>query len=152
MKRIFITSILIFVNLYSYAQYELTKDSVQNKYLISKLDSMGINDSYLLNKYEAEYFNILFGRERGNFDFTNKKVAFFISSGHMESKKDYFESEKGRFSRNESNTSANIVLFNEEQKSQNGGYDAVIYYWSKFLRDANFYMKILKKKASSKNK
>lgn len=154
MKKLFVTFILALVSFCSYAQYEITKDSTVNQYLITKLDSMGIDDNYILNKYEVEYFNVKFEKERGNFNFSNKKVAFFNSPGGsvMTDKVDYFILEKDRLSRSYTSNFASLIIFNKQQKEKNGGYDAVVYYWSKILRDANFYMKVLKKKASSKNK
>lgn len=108
---------------------------------------MGIDNEHYLNQYESEYFNIKFEKRRGDFDFKNKKVAFFNSSGGgvLKSKIDYFRTEADRYRRDYSSNFASLVLFNEQQKQENGGYDAVVYYWSKALRDAKFYTKKLKK-------
>ena len=147
MKSILIMSML-FCYLSLSAQYEITKDSVLNSSLIQKLDHMGIDDDYILNQSESEYFNAKFQKERKDFDFRNRKVAFFNSPGGsvMKGKIDYFTTEKDRYSRGYSGNQASLIIFNEKEKTEANGYDAVINYWSKIVRGADFYVKKLKNK------
>lgn len=151
MKKVFLISILTFFAIHSYAQYVITKDFAINQSLIIKLDSMGIDDNWSLNKYEIEYFNAKFQKERQDFDFTDKRIAFFSSSGGgvRRDKKDYFSTEKDRCLRDYSSNQASLIIFNEQQKQDSGGYDAVIYYWSKILRNTQYYVKKLKKGAKN---
>lgn len=121
MKKTFFIVFLTFFAIHSYAQYKITKDSIQNQYLISKLDSTGIDNENSLNKYEVEYFNVKFQKERGDFNFTNKKIAFFTGSGGSTcvDKKNYFLTEKDRYLRGSSSNKAYLILFSEEQKEEN---------------------------------
>jgi len=128
--------------------YEIVKDSIQNAYLISKLDNMGIDGDSLLNKYEVEYFNAKFAESRGEFDFTDKKTAFFYSPGgsNISTKQVYFQVEKDRFIRGYSSNLSDLIIFDEKERIESGGYDAVIVFWSKIGRSSNFYVKKLKNK------
>lgn len=148
MKRIFITYILTHIILSSYAQYEITKDSIQNQYLISKLDSMGIENNYILNKYEIEYFNAKFEKKRGDFDFSNKKVAFFTGSNGstLHNSKDYFSTEKDRFSKCYTSNNSYLKILTEKEKIDSGGFDAIIIYWAKMHRSMKYYIRELQTK------
>lgn len=97
---------------------------------ISQLDKMGIEDSLLLNEYESDYFNVVYKDSLNRFDFSGKKVGF-IYSGAKSSKKEYFDLEKKRFKHGETPNSGMLYIFDEAQKEESGGYDAVIVYWSK---------------------
>jgi len=57
------------------------------------LDSIGIDNNYLLNKYESEILQKKFSETKyRNFDFTNKNIGFFYGPNgqHLYSKKYYF--------------------------------------------------------------
>lgn len=131
-----------------FAQYEVVKDPVRNACLISKLDSMGIDIEPLLNKYEAEYFNAKFEESKGKFDFTDKKTAFFHSpeGTKISTKQAYFEIEKDRLVRNNSSNLSYLIILDEKERIESGGYDAVIVFWSKMYRTSEFYVKKLKDK------
>lgn len=147
MKNI-LTVLILFCYLSLSAQYEITKDSMLNLSLIEKIDSLGIDNNYILSKFESEYFNAKFQKTRENFDFTNKKIAFFNSSSGstMKSKIDYFSIEKARYSQNISSNQANLIIFSKKERTETRGYDAVIYYWTKPLRDSKYYVKKLRNK------
>ncbi|GHV72557.1 hypothetical protein FACS1894201_02460 [Bacteroidia bacterium] len=132
MKYLIINIVLLHsINLFGQMQ---KFDSIP-KEILNQLDKMGIDNSPLLNYCESAYFNVVFGKSRKVFDFTEKKIGFLTgSSGKTkDSKKGYFNGEKERFYCNSTPTNGTLYIFNAAQKEESGGYDAVIVYWSKFL-------------------
>lgn len=134
-------------SLTSFGQFSITKDKDVNDYLISKLDSMGVDKSATLNQYEADYFNAKYKDQRKDFDFNNKKIAFFkgSSGGVLSDKADYFIVERGRYRQDLYSNFCSLIIFDERQKAQSGGYDAVFVYWAKIERSKNYYVKKLSK-------
>jgi len=114
------------------------------KDLLENMDKMGIDNSPLLNSYEGSYFNVIFAKYRGNFDFTNKKVGFILR-GAISDKKEYFEKERDRYIRGETPNSGQLRIFDIDQKAESGGYDAAIVYWSKIAIPVEEVVKRLKK-------
>lgn len=105
---------------------------------ISQLDKMGVEDSPFLNECESAYLGIIYkdstkivrkGSLNG-FNFLGKKIGF-IYGGARSNKKEYFDMEKGRFKHGETPNSGTLYIFDDAQKEESGGYDAVIVYWSK---------------------
>lgn len=105
------------------------------KEILNGMPRMGKDCSSILNKYESDYFNVIFKDKLKGFDLTGKKVGFFTGSnaGTLSNKQKYFEAEMKRFADKSSIISSDLYLFNNEQKNESGGYDAVIVYWSKVL-------------------
>lgn len=97
---------------------------------ISQYDKMGVDDSPLLNEYESDYFNYVYKESLNKFDFSGKKIGF-IYSGAKSNKKEYFDLEKKRFKHGETPNLGVLYIFDEVQKEESGGYDAVIVYWCK---------------------
>lgn len=131
------------------AQFEITKDSVVNNYLIEHLGKMGVDNNHVLSQLESEYFNAKFQKKRKNFDFSNKRIAFFTGSGGSgySNKISYFDIEKDRYSHNYSSNFSSIIILNENEKIDSGGFDAIIIYWAKIVRSKNYYIKRLKKES-----
>ena len=92
---------------------------------LKHFDKMGKDNSYLLNDYEAEYFNMKFQRE--DFDFTDKKVFFFGPGGLVFSDKQRYFNELTRHTFVQSS----LHIFNDSEREKSGGFDAVIVYWNK---------------------
>ena len=92
---------------------------------LEHFEKMGKDSSYLLNNYEAEYFNERF--QRKDFDFTDKKVFFFGPEGLVFSDKERYFNEFTRHSFVQSS----IHIFSETEREKSGGFDAVIVYWNK---------------------
>ncbi|MBR5373115.1 MAG: hypothetical protein IK131_00405 [Paludibacteraceae bacterium] len=133
---IFVVMVLLSANLYAQI---LNFSDIPNEN-ISQLDKMGVDDSPFLNEYESAYLGIIYkdstkivrkGSLNG-FNFSGKKIGF-IYGGARSNKKEYFDMEKGRFKHGETPNSGTLYIFDEAQKEESGGYDAVIVYWSKFL-------------------
>jgi hypothetical protein len=116
------------------------------KEVLEQMDKMGIDDCLFLTELESSYFNILFHNDRKDFDFTAKKVAFITGSSGKTfgSKKEYFKGERTSLQRNSSPTPVQLLVFDATQKSESGGYDAAIVYWSKRLVPINEVVKILR--------
>jgi len=101
--------------------------------ILKHLPKMGMECSRLLNRYESDYFNVIFKDSRKNFNFTDKKLGFIRGSqaGGLSNKQVYFSGEKQRFADKASVTINQLYVFNKEEKELSGGYDAVIVSWSK---------------------
>ena len=102
--------------------------------VLDQLDKMGVDKSTLLNSYESEYFNVVFKDEKKDFDFTGKKVGFVATTGKIKNKANYFKKQKSQYKKYK-RTNLNytplvntLYIFNEKQKEESGGYDAVILY------------------------
>ncbi|PIF01422.1 MAG: hypothetical protein CR994_02400 [Maribacter sp.] len=88
-------------------------------------DKMGKDNSFFLNKHEAEYFNLRF--QLRDYGFTNKKVFFFGPGGLVFSDKQRYFDEFARHTFIQSS----LYVFDKFEKEKSGGFDAVIVYWSK---------------------
>lgn len=86
-------------------------------------DSLGIDSTSYLNKYEIAYFDSLFVSEK--YDFNSKKVAFLIGGFYAETliTKDTFFS---LFKEPHSIYGRGLYILNEVEKKDSGGYDVVI--------------------------
>ncbi|QIH36754.1 hypothetical protein [Sphingobacterium sp. DR205] len=74
MKRFIIVFVLLY-NMNIYGQVQDFKDIPKD--ILGKFDSMETHGSLFLNPNESAYFNVLIENSRRDFDFTNKKIAFF---------------------------------------------------------------------------
>ena len=92
------------------------------------IDSLGIDNNLLLNKYESEFLKNQLESE--SFDFTNKKVAYYLSLVGLQTKKEFFIDSK-KHTNNGHNLSLQIIVLNSEEKIETGGFDAIIVAWSK---------------------
>lgn len=103
--------------------------------ILKHLNEMGIENSSLLNSYESCYFNVIFQDSRKSFDFSEKKVAFITGSNGCtrSDKKKYFNLERERLAHGQTPNKGVLYIFDENQKRESGGYDAVIVYWCKIL-------------------
>lgn len=149
MKTFIGTIILLLLSINSFGQMDRKKEYREFSDfpldIINVLDQMGNDKSPFLTKDESSYFNFFFHDSNPNFDFSNKKIGFMMSR-RISNKKEYFEGERERFSSQSRTANASLVLFNEEQKVESGGYDAFIVYWSKFSISAEDVIKIVNKK------
>lgn len=116
---------------------------------ISQLDKMGLEDSPLLNEFESDYFNVVYKDSLNGFNFSEKKIGF-IHRGAKSDKKEYFELEKKRFKHGETPNYGTLYVFDETQKEESGGYDAVIVYWSKVNYSKEQIIKKIKGKSCKK--
>ena len=136
--------VYLFLSMNSLAQIPVFKDFP--KCFLASLNEMGMDESPILNKCESEYFNIIFQCSRKEFDFTDKKIGFILRGGKS-NKKEYFDKERDRFTRNYSPNGGTLYIFDEIQKEESGGYDAAIVYWSKMLIPVKDVVKRLKGKS-----
>ncbi len=103
---------------------------------MSHLKNGQTKDNLLLNETEGVFLNKIFETTRKDFDFTNKKIGFLTgSSGTKKSSKNHYFEMHEKHSKDANSPCDNGILyiFTVEQKSESGGYDAAIVYWSKFL-------------------
>lgn len=154
MNKLFIFSFLLLIMSDLYGQSDIVRNdrdvSSLPQSIINYLDEMGTDNSPILNKYESEYFNFFYKDFRKDFDFTGKKVGFMLSR-RITDKKTYFEDERKYQLNNTTTVSANLVLFDEKQKIESGGYDAFIVYWSKFPISAENLLEKIKKSSQKLN-
>lgn len=114
--------------------------------LAQNLDSLGINDDYLLNAEEAKYLNKSVGTQRGSFNFENKNVIFAEgNNARVISKRDYFNRLVKPFLKDGNDMVNYLVILSEEEKKASGGFDAIIVAWSKIGLTEKRKRKILKR-------
>lgn len=96
------------------------------------IDSLGVTKNSQLNKYESAYLNEVFAKKRGDFDFTNKRIVYFVGSNNYKpwNKKDYFESVKNTI-RDGTTMQHQLLILSKKEKVNSGGFDAIIVAWSK---------------------
>ena len=101
-----------------------------------EIDSCGLTTVAELNKHEADYFNKSLEKQRKNFDFKNKKVAFAYGNfgKSMISKKEYFDEWGRDYFKNDIHVANILYTLNSEEKELSGGYDAIIISWAKVIR------------------
>jgi len=89
------------------------------------IDSLGLDSSSILNKYEVAYLDSLFASDK--YDFNHKKVAFIIGEERfwaktLISKDKYFKLIK----RPNATYGNGIYVLNETEKKDSGGYDVIV--------------------------
>lgn len=143
--------LILLINTKVLAQvYHMQQTSFKNfsDDILDNIDKMGVNDDSLLTELEGKYFNTLYKLPKENFNLSGKKVAFFTGSlGKTKSnKRKYFAGERERLQFSYSPNFGTLYIFNATQKEENGGYDAAIVYWCKFMLSVNDVMKNMNKK------
>lgn len=101
------------------------------KAILRQFNNMGVDDSLLLNSDESAFLNEIFKDKLKLFDFANKNIGFLLA-GSKRNKKDFFNEERDRYNNNSTTINCTFYIFNAAQKSESGGYDGAIVYWSKF--------------------
>ncbi len=109
------------------------------------LDSCGLDNSSEISKHEAEFLNTYLSEQRGNFDFTGKKIAFVTGSSgsKMGTKSEYFKNIV-QYKKENAKVVSSIVVLTEDEKQKSGGYDAVVSYWVKIILDRKKIIEKLK--------
>lgn len=104
------------------------------------IDSLGMDKNDLLNEFEATYLNDTFSNKKGNFNFEKKKIGFFVGSSNyrLSNKQSYFEDVK-RTLRKNMVMQHQLLILNEDEKIESGGYDAFVIAWSKILATDRMY-------------
>ena len=116
------------------------------------LGSLGKDDSPYLTKNESLFLNRYKQTSRKDFDFTNKKIAFFTGSSgkSLISKSEVFDGIRERWSLGsclDSKTSQlSFEVIKEKDRAATGGYDGIICFWCK-MSDYSAQLKVLKRKA-----
>ena len=119
-----------------------------------KIDSCGVENSNILNRYEAEYFNRSMKNQRfpTTFDFYGKKIGFFFDIARFPiSKKEYFDRWGKEYYENQSGVVNQLIVLNKIEKAESGGYDAIIVSWSKFKVTKGQKKKMIKKLKQNKS-
>ncbi|MEM6345536.1 MAG: hypothetical protein AAF927_16710 [Bacteroidota bacterium] len=97
------------------------------------IQACGLDSSYALNADEAAYFNEILSKERGDFDFFGKKIAFATgNSGHIPSNKYQYFAQDGRLRyQNGQNVVNQLIILTAAEKAELAGIDAIVVSWSK---------------------
>lgn len=97
-------------------------------------DSLGVDNSPLLNAQESAFFNKRFEKERGDFDFAGKKAAF-ISGGNAGTPSDkisYFSDVKEWREKHDRDISSYVIFLSDDERKL-CGYDVFVTRWSMVL-------------------
>lgn len=94
------------------------------------LKLVGNDNSKLLSNQDAEFFNRIYKFQRDTFDFTNKKVAYINTNDadQIKSKNGYIRKIKKHLEDDFLYPTDYLFVFNDNEKKETGGYDAVIVY------------------------
>ncbi len=129
---------------------------------INPLDSCGFNNNPALNQYEITVMDSLFfsppqtkkhsaNDPKNGFNFSQKKIAFYSCTKNSNtngegllSKKDFFELCKPGF---KGHAGRGIIIFNEKEKTESNGFDAVIIIDCPYndIRNEDLVLKLVKK-------
>lgn len=115
-------------------------DLVKLSYLFEPSFSSAIgkgNDPVLTNN-EAVYFNAELLKQRKDFDFQGKKVAFVLSGSFIDKQK-YFEDSGGN------DVVTDLIILTEEEKLRANGYSAIIVSWRKQGISKSFRKKLIRR-------
>lgn len=115
-------------------------------------DSLGIDNSPLLNSAESNFLNEKLTNRRGYFDFSNKKIIFATGSSGttIENKIEHFND----WERSESDSfyvPVQLQILNEPEKTATGGYDAIVVTWSKVVASEKTKQKLIRKLKRTQN-
>ena len=111
------------------------------------IDSCGLNTDSKLSKYESAYFNGQLSKQRGNFDFVDKKVGFAYGNfgKTVVSKKEYFDRWGRDYFKRDSHVVDILLILTADEKVKSGDFDAIIVSWSKIMIDNKHRQKIISK-------
>ncbi len=112
--------------------------------VIRNFDSLGINTSSTLNKYEGYYLNHLFGLDTAKQNLVNKKVGF-ITRGVKRDKNSYFDKEKFHYKTDFLMSESRLHILSQKDQIKSNGYEAVVVYWSKKLLSTDQVLEIINK-------
>lgn len=131
----------------AYGQYSGIPIDKIDTAIFTYFENCGKDNEPALNNAESSYLNAVFADLKRPYDFSHKKIAFVTgSSGKtISSKQAYFNSEKERVGKHDSLNGGQLLVFNETEQKQSGGYDAVIVFWSKVPPTKKGLIKLLNK-------
>jgi hypothetical protein len=93
------------------------------------IDSCGLDNSPILSRNEANFLNAHLKDEIKEFDFQTKKIAYYTwqNGGKITNKQSYFSTQKrlGKY------LYSHLTVFNQTEKAESGGYDAIVVYYSR---------------------
>lgn len=115
---------------------------------MKQIYQLKVDNDLLLNRSEGEYLNVIFETIREDFNFIDKKIGFYTgSSGNKKSNKEqYLDMHKRHLAdKNYPCDDGTLYIFDDAQKKDAGGYDAVIVYWSKITIPIEKVIERLKK-------
>lgn len=98
------------------------------------IEHCGLDNDAKLNNDEAQFLNNYY-KDRGAFDFSEKKLAFITGGGGaiISSKSEYFSHVKQWKDNHNTTIETKLVVLTSEEKESSGGYDAIILFWVKFF-------------------
>lgn len=109
--------------------------------LLVNLNKTGFDNSPILNQYESDYLNYIFGIESDDRNLFDKRVYF------LKGKEYFFNSEFALYKKGAKSGVGGMVLyfFSEKQKNDCGGYDVAIDCWSYFILTNKKVVRIIKR-------
>lgn len=125
--------ILLLVPFFVYSQDSYTKARFRDIpwNILLRIDEMGTNEESMLNQLEGDFFNIILGLDKEQFDMRHKRVIFFTGSlGRVPStKKQFFLRQKYVFSHGGEPIFGFLYCF-DEKHATDVGYDAAFVFES----------------------
>jgi hypothetical protein len=93
----------------------------------SQTDS-DLQTTYLLTTNEVISLNSIFNKERKDFDFNGKSIAFTVGTTgtQIENKNGFFEKYINPVVEGKSKNICSLIVLTKEEKSKSGGFDAVV--------------------------
>lgn len=114
---------LLYILLFLFANLSVT----------AQVDSLGLNNDPTLTNVEATYLDDHFQKQRGQFSFQHKRVAFVTGSNAstIMTKQKYFSDVKKWKQKNSTIVTSFIILRKDEKVAT--GYDAIVTAWVKTM-------------------
>ena len=113
------------------------------------LNNCGVDNEPHLNNCESTLLNEYLKNQKGDFDFTDKKVLFVSGSSGSTiiSKQSYFDGIK-KYNEANSRVVTSLIPLNEKEKLDSGGYDAIVTCWVKAFGGTRRVIKKIKQDAN----
>lgn len=108
------TSLIILIGLLSLTGFSQTDSDLQT--------------TYLLTPNEATTLNSIFSKDKIGFDFNGKVIGFTVgTTGNLiENKIIFFEKYINHVVNGQDNNVCSLIVFSKEEKSNSGGFDAIV--------------------------
>ncbi len=107
-----------------------------------EVDSLGVNNDPLLNVYESSFLESQFDNE--TLELNDKRIVFYKSLSGIQSKQVFFSDSREHIL-NGHKIPLQIIELSNKEKTETGGFDAIVVSWSKFQLTPKMKEKIVEK-------
>jgi len=107
-----------------------------------EVDSLGVNNDPLLNVYESSFLESQFDNE--TLELNDKRIVFYKSLSGIQSKQVFFSDSREHIL-NGHKIPLQIIELSNKEKTETGGFDAIVVSWSKFQLTPKMKEKIIEK-------